>query len=563
MTKRHTARTVSDLGRSDSMEGLHTAFHSSEQYGEESLSSLRQALLVAILLLSLLFSSLDASIVSTSLVNISLDLKDFLNAPWVAMSYLVAYLGFAVVFAKMSDIYGRRTLIIVSWILFAGSSLGCGLAQDMTTLIIFRAFQGIGGSGLYSLAQIGLFEIGPRNKSGLLAALIGMTLAVSFVLGPVLGGTISTYATWRWIFFINIPCGITALIGLIFAWPRARASLLSHWDTFRSIDFPGNFLIITASSLLVFSLQEAGSSNFSWDSPVIVTTLTVSSLSWVALATWEIYLVRRYTFIQPVFPMRLLTHRVYLGALICTLFTGFTYLAIIIILPERFQMVNGDNPFMAGTHLLPMLGACALGSFLAGALSSRRNLTSITLIMASCLQLVGIGLLLTLSGILTAIQAQYGYQAIFGLGAGLSFGAATILTSVQCPNDLAVAQGAISQARVLGGAIGIAVCMIVFNTQVQEDLGDKITPDDLRALRHNPTIIKWFGLEQKLLVREAYAVAFTDDIKIMVCMCAVGLVASLFTFERHPPAMPARQQRPKEPAVAPSETELDEIHSIR
>lgn len=114
---------------------------------------------------------------------------------------------------------------------------------------------------------------------------------------------------------------------------------------------------------------------------------------------------------------------------------------------------------MAGIHLLPQLGACAFGSFLAGAISSKRNNTSITLIIASGLQLIGVGLLSTLSEVLTAIEPQYGYQTLFGLGVGLSFASVTILTSVcSHPHDLAVAQGAIAQARVFGGAIGIAVC---------------------------------------------------------------------------------------------------------
>jgi cyanate permease len=114
---------------------------------------------------------------------------------------------------------------------------------------------------------------------------------------------------------------------------------------------------------------------------------------------------------------------------------------------------------MAGLHLLPQLGACAFGSFLAGAISSKKNNTSITLIVASCLQLIGLGLMSTLSHVDTAIEAQYGYQTIFGLGIGLSFASVTILTSVRSHiDDLAVAQGSIAQARVFGGAVGIAVC---------------------------------------------------------------------------------------------------------
>lgn len=525
----------------------------------------QQGALVGILLLGLLISSLDASIVSTALVAISLDLQDFLNAPWVALSYLLAYLGFAIGFAKLSDIYGRRALLIASWVLFAGFSLGCGLSQTMPQLIVCRAFQGIGGSGLYSLSQIGLFEVGPAHKPSLLGALVGMTLAVSFVLGPVLGGTISKLATWRWIFFINLPCGAIALVCMLFTWPRGSKSRQGAWDSFTSIDFPGNLLLITATTLLVFCLQEAGTLTFAWDSPVIIVTLVIAAFSWIILVAWELFLgLRQHSHIQPVFPLRVVTKRPYLATLICTLFSGFSYLAIIIILPERFQIINGDDSLMAGIHLLPLLGSTAFGSFLAGALSRKRNNTAVTLILSACLQLIGVGLLSTFSDVTTGIKAQYGYQAIFGLGVGMAFGGATILTSTQThTEDLAVAQGAIAQARVFGGAIGIATCSIIFNAQVQDKLRGVLDPNDMRALHQSPTIANWLAESVKQEIRRVYASAFTDDIRTMICTSAVSLVASLFTFELNPPQMPAAHQLKEQlvgmPRQNQSETELDEV----
>jgi hypothetical protein len=254
----------------------------------------------------------------------------------------------------------------------------------------------------------------------------------------------------------------------------------------------------------------------------------------------------------------------------CTFCSGFSYLAIIIILPERFQIVNGDDALMGGVHLLPMLGACAFGSFLAGLISSKRNNTSITLIAASCLQLVGIGLLSTLSDTTTEIQAQYGYQAIIGLGVGLSFAGATMLTLVQSrQEDLAVAQGTIAQARVLGGAVGIAVCSVIFNTQVTNRLAGVLDLADMRALQQSPIISAWLSPEQQELVREVYASAFTDDIKVMICVAAISLASSFVTYELDPPPMPSAPQPKQEVAAVrtshatQSETELESMGSSR
>ncbi|KAI1497920.1 major facilitator superfamily domain-containing protein [Biscogniauxia marginata] len=527
----------------------------------------RQALLIGVLLLGLLFSSLDASIVSTSLVTISIDLQNFLDAPWVILSYLLAYLGLAIGFAKISDIYGRREMICVAWILFAGFSVGCGFATTMSQLIICRAFQGMGGSGLYSLGQIVLFEVGPAHNPSLMGALVGLTLAVSYVLGPVLGGIISSMTTWRWIFWINIPFGVLMVTALYLTWPPVLGRRFGGWDAIRRIDFLGNILIVSACALLVFSLQEAGAYTYAWNSPVIILALCVSSVSWVVFIAWELFLGlrRSATQIEPVFPLRLVLKRVYSVSIICTFCTGFIYLAILIILPERFQIVNGDNALYSGIHLLPMLGATSFGAFFAGAVSRKQNNTSLTLMAAHCFQILGIGLLSTLNDITTEIKAQYGFQVLLGLGIGLSLGAATIMASVQSHHaDLAVAQGAVAQARVFGGSIGIAICSIIFNTKVTNELGSRMDPGSMAALHHSPTIAPLLPDEIKFLVKSVYASAFTDDIKVMIGIAVVGVVASCFAYEQRPPPMPTIPQAKEVVGLdGQGETELDELVRVR
>ncbi|KAJ8126637.1 hypothetical protein O1611_g7001 [Lasiodiplodia mahajangana] len=520
----------------------------------------RRATLVSILLLGLLFSSLDASIVSTSLVTISIDLHDFLNAPWVVLAYLLAYLGLAIGFAKFSDIYGRRDSICVSWLLFAGFSVGCAVANTMPQLIICRAFQGMGGSGLYSLAQIALFEVGPAHNPSLMGAMIGLTLATSYVLGPVLGGVISSSISWRWIFWINVPFGVVLIAGLYLAWPASGLRQSRGLDAIQRVDFVGNILIIAACTLLVFALQEAGAYTFAWNHPVIVLALVVSSLSWLGFVAWELFLgIKASTKIEPILPLRLIG-RVYSASVICTFCTGFIYLAILVILPERFQIVNGDNALYSGIHLLPMLGATALGAFLAGAISRRRNNTAWTLIAAHCFQLLGAGLMLMLHSVTVEIKAQYGFQVLLGIGIGLSLGSATIMGSLHSSQaDLAVAQGIIAQARVLGGSIGIALCSIIFNARVARDLAGKMDPDDLEALHHSPTIGPWLPPKFQATVRVAYAGAFTDDIKLLIGIAVIGVITSCFVYQKHPPPMPGIPAAKEAMGTEQSEMELDEF----
>ncbi|OTB04013.1 hypothetical protein M426DRAFT_73723 [Hypoxylon sp. CI-4A] len=508
--------------------------------------------------MGLLFSAIDACIVSTSLVTISISLQDFLHSPWVMLSYLLAYLGFAIGLAKLSDIYGRRYVLSFSWILFVISSIVCARATTMTQLIIGRAFQGVGGSGLYSLSQIILFEAGPSGKPSLMGGLIGVTLAVSYVLGPILGAVISSTSQWTIIFWINVPVGVIMVISLYWVAPPEARLGRRGWTAIRKIDFIGNISVVLACALLVFALQEAGSYTYAWDSPPIVATLSISCLSWVVFFAWEIYIsLKHFTHIEPIFPLRLLARKVYTSCLTCTFCTGYVYLSFLLILPERFQIVNGESALFSGIHLLPMLGATAFGAFFAGAISRKQNNTSWTLMAAHAFQLIGISLMTTLSDTTTETKAQYGFQVVLGLGFGLAFGAGTMMASVQSQHqDLAVAQGAVAQARVLGGAIAIAICSIVFNKKVTTDLGDAMRPDDINALRHSPTITSWLPEDAKLLVQSTYAQAFTSDIYVMIGIAVVGVIASILTYEKYPPAMPSSQTKEAYGEEGLSETEL-------
>ncbi|XXH05841.1 hypothetical protein Hte_012279 [Hypoxylon texense] len=409
----------------------------------------------------------------------------------------------------------------------------------MTQLIVCRAFQGMGGAGLYSLSQVVLFEVGRKDKPGLMGGLVGITLAVSFVLGPVLGSVIASTTTWGVIFWINVPAGVVAVTVLCLAFPREQMTASRGWSSVRKIDFVGNVAVMLASALLVFALQQAGSYTYAWDSAATVVSLSIASLSWVVFFTWEIYLgLKRFTHIEPIMPLRLFFRRVYASCVVCTVCTGYIFLSTLVVLPERFQIVNGESALWSGVHLLPMLGSTSFGAFLSGAVSRKQNNSSWAMMAAQVLQLIGIALMSTLKDATTQTQAQYGFQVLLGLGIGLSLGAGTIIASAQSQNeDLAVAQGALAQARVFGGAIGIAICGIIFNRKVTSDLEGKMDPVDLAALHHSPTIASWLPQDIQLLVRSVYASAFTGDINVMIGVAVAGVVASAFLYEKHPPPM--------------------------
>lgn len=151
----------------------------------------------------LFLSLLDTSIVTTALYSIGTDFGALDQVNWVALAYTLAYVGFAVLFTRIGDIVGRKSAYIAAFVIFFSCSLGCGFSQSLNQLIACRALQGVGGSGLYSLAMVIFPEINPPSMLQWIASMAGIVIAVSGVLGPVLGGILTRYASWRWVFWIK------------------------------------------------------------------------------------------------------------------------------------------------------------------------------------------------------------------------------------------------------------------------------------------------------------------------------------------------------------------------
>lgn len=232
----------------------------------------------------------------------------------------------------MSDLFGRKTTLASALSLFTTFSLACGLARSMEMLyvflslftfttqsssfrclsdsIIFRAFQGIGGAGLYSLAISVIAEVTPIQHSGLAVGMMSSVFAVASLLGPILGGAITSHTTWRWVFYLNLPPGVIISILVIAVFPRNAGPLPTTWATIQGIDFIGIATSLAGSVLLIFAL-ESGGTFYAWDSGTIVACFVVAALCFIAFGTWQWFLChsslnRR---ILPLFPTNLVTQR--------------------------------------------------------------------------------------------------------------------------------------------------------------------------------------------------------------------------------------------------------------
>jgi len=245
-----------------------------------------------------------------------------------------------------------------------------------------------------------------------------------------------------------------------------------------------------------------------------------------------------------------------------TLVIGFTFYIAVVNLPQRFQIVAGDGAVIAGIKLLPMMAASAIGSFAAGGLSRKRDLTSHVLVVGLAVQVLGYGLMSSVSKEHGTPAAIYGYQVFIGLGFGASIASATIMVplrfgtnsdyvgiSINSIGDdwhglthrVAATQGALTQMRSFGGSIGLAIGVIIFNTKIRSSVTQKeaLQPQQIAALFKSPLAIESFSRPQQALVSGVYAEAFAQQMRVATYISALGLLLSLCTFEYNPFKMSA------------------------
>ncbi|KAF5600746.1 multidrug resistance 3 [Fusarium pseudoanthophilum] len=468
-------------------------------------------------LLGLFLSMIDTSIVATSLHSIGVDFEVLEDVNWVALAYTLAYLGCAIVFARISDIVGRRDAFIAAYIIFFIFSLACGFAQSINQLIAFRALQGIGGSD---------------NMKQHIAALVGLVITMSGVLGPVLGGILTHYASWRWVFWINGPVGFVSLVIFILTWPRSEYLPSQERRGWKELDFLGSLLVIASAVLVVFSFQNAGTerSNDGWKTSIFIAPLICGLFACGLLIAWQIVIQRQWhDRFAPAFPINIFRNRIYSTAVANTLLNGFPYLLLIYAIPLRFQVVSGKSALISGVMLLPMLGTAAIGSLLAGKINATKNYTFESLVLGSSVMTIGCGLLTSLSHEPNDAKLL-GYMTFCGLGFGLTVASSTMLSTVEVPiRDYAPAQGILSQVRLLGGSLGIAASSALLNEKSSKYLSGVLTVYEQATIGGSNTHLT---SAQWSAVRYTYADAFQVEMKIATVVAACSVISAFGAFRK-------------------------------
>lgn len=472
------------------------------------------------LVLAMLLAALDSTIVSTALPTIVSDLGGLEHLAWVVTVYLLAQTIVTPIYGKLGDLYGRKIVMQSAIVLFLIGSALCGLSQNMMQLIVFRAIQGLGGGGLTVTTQAVVGDIIPPRDRGKYQGIFGAVFGLSSIAGPLLGGYFTTHLSWRWIFYINLPLGIAALVVLAATLPSIERRAV------RAIDYAGAALLAVVLSSITL-LSDLGGTVYPWFSPMSMGLIAVAVLALVIFALVE----RRAA--EAVLPLRLFRQRTFVITSSVGLIVGFALFGSVTYFPLFLQVVKGVSPTGSGLQMIPMMGGMLVTSIFSGQLISRTGRYKIFPVIGTLVMTSGLFMLSRLSPTSTNLTASL---LMLVLGIGLGFVMQVLVIAVQnavAYRDLGVATSGATLFRLIGGSVGTAILGAIFSSRVRGNLakllpsagGGHVNGMNVQAILHLPPT-----------ARAAYAQAFTQALGtvflVASIVCAIGIILSLLLPER-------------------------------
>jgi EmrB/QacA subfamily drug resistance transporter len=418
------------------------------------------------LLLGMFLAALDQTIVASAIRTIGDDLHGLSVQAWVTTAYLITATISTPLYGKLSDIYGRKPFFLAAITIFLAGSAACAFATSMYMLAAFRAVQGLGAGGLFSLALAIIGDIvAPRER----ARYQGYFLAVwgtSSVLGPVIGGffagasSILGITGWRWVFLVNLPIGILALAVV------ARVLNLPHTRREHRLDWMGALMICVALvPLLTVAEQGRG---WGWGSGRSISCYLIGAFGLLAFVWAE-----RRAGEDALIPLRMFGNRTFSVVAASSVVVGMGMFGGIASLPLYLQIVRGATPTQAGLLLLPLTAGIMSGSILSGQLISRTGRYKIFPVVGSALMVAGM-LLLSTVGVGTPFWRTGVFMAVFGVGLGNILQPVTLaVQNAMEPRDIGVATSSATFFRQMGGTAGTALFLSVLFSTVGDNIGSE------------------------------------------------------------------------------------------
>jgi EmrB/QacA subfamily drug resistance transporter len=465
------------------------------------------------LMLALTLAALDQNIVATALPRITGEFGSLQHLSWVVTSFIVASTVSAPLYGKLSDLYGRKPAFIASISIFLVGSALCGFAASMGQLIAFRTVQGLGAGGLIVLAQTVIGDLLSPRERGRYQGMFAAVFAACSVAGPLLGGIITEYASWRWIFYVNLPVGGAALAFIAVGLRPRPPSVAARLDLLGAI-------LLTAGTCSLLLLLSWGGSAYAWSSAPVLGLALGAIGSFIALAFVE----RQAA--QPL-PPELFGNSVFaVGAAVIALATMALFAAVVF-LPLMFQLLMNASPTQAGLMLAPMMGGVIVASVVGGRLVSRTGRYKIFPVFGLAAATLSYAVLAWTVRHEVRITVVETALVVMGLGIGLVMPNLTTAIQNAVPRrDLGAATASAAFFRSLGGALGAALAGAVLAAHLHGAGGDA------SALSGGVLQIAELPAAERALVLDAYRVGLSGAFTVGAVISGLGFLTVLFLPER-------------------------------
>ena len=420
-----------------------------------------KVLVIAGTLLGLFTAAMDQTIVATSIPKIVADLGGFGLFSWVGTGFLLASTTTVPIVGRLSDMYGRKPFFMLGIVLLLLGSALAGSSQSIEQLIAFRVIQGFGAGMIMAIAFTIVGDVFPPAERGRWMGLMAGVFAAASVLGPLIGGTLTDHADWRWVFYINLPMGGVALALLAYGMPRLRPA------TTPKMDYRGIVLLCATTVPMLLAFSWAGN-RFDWVSPQIIGLLAWS----VAALTLLVYTELRTE--EPLLPMQLLKNRVFTVSGIVALLTGFAMMGSLFYIPLFVQGVLGASATNSGLVTMPMMIAMALAAGIAGQVMSRVGKYRVIGVFGLIVMVIGMAILSMVDASSSRSDITLA-MIIFGIGLGTSIPLYTLAVQNSVPyRVMGVSTSTMQFLRSVGGTMGVAIMFSVIQVQYHDGVEENV-----------------------------------------------------------------------------------------
>ncbi|KAK4156173.1 major facilitator superfamily domain-containing protein [Chaetomidium leptoderma] len=500
---------------------------------EETRTALQTTVIILALASALFLAALDVTIVTVAVPTIAQEFQSTAGYTWIGSAYMLATAAAAPVWGKISDIWGRKPIMLIAVGVFWVGSLLSAVSVNMGMLIAARAIQGVGGGGVVILVNVCISDLFSMRKRGVYFGAMGMVWAVASAVGPVLGGVFTSLVTWRWCFYINLPISGVGMAVLAFVL-KLHNPRTPMRQGLAAVDWVGSLAVVGATLMVMLAL-ELGGVTYPWSSPTVLCLLVFG------FVTAGIFVVIEWKVAEfPLVPMSLFGTRSGAASLGVGALHGFVFLSGSYYLPLYFQAVLGASPLMSGVYILPWVMSLSLVSAATGIVIKKTGKYLPCIIFGMAVMTLGFGLFIDLEPRANWTKIII-YQLIAGIGVGPNFQAPLIaLQTTVGPRDMASATATFAFVRQLFSSISIVIGGVVFQNGMEKQyprLVKEVGPDVANLLSGSNAassvgLVGQLPGQQRQVAREAYFESLRTMYIMYVAFAGFGLLVSFLVGSR-------------------------------